>query len=194
MRKFSAVRISGPCSIFVSDMVKTITKRKASLLEILRMLIYVAALFCGVVLTITGFFPLLVLGEHISGYPVMIHATFAPVFVVCLAVLAVMWASRCRFTYADWPWLERVVQWLTSNENVSAEAAGESPCLGQKVTFWLILFLALPLTLSIVVSMLPIFGTHGQELLMGVHRCTAAIFVLVAAAHTFLLMRAVKRG
>ncbi|MHC4118013.1 MAG: hypothetical protein ACYSWO_10945 [Planctomycetota bacterium] len=152
------------------------------------------ALFAGVVLTITGFFPVLVLGEHISGYPVMIHATFAPVFAVCLAVLAVMWANRCRFTYADWPWFKRVVQWFTSNENIGAEAAGESPCLGQKVTFWLIIFLALPLTLSIVVSMLPIIGTHGQELLLSVHRLTAGVFVLVAVAHTFLLMRAVRKG
>ncbi|MEA3226608.1 MAG: hypothetical protein U9Q07_11725, partial [Planctomycetota bacterium] len=88
---------------------------------------------------------MLVLGEHISGYLVMIHATFAPVFAVCLAVLAVMWASRCRFTYADWPWFKRFVQFITSAENAGGETVGESPCLGQKVTFWLIIFLALPL-------------------------------------------------
>ncbi|MHC4370725.1 MAG: cytochrome b family protein, partial [Planctomycetota bacterium] len=107
----------------------------------------------------------------------MIHATFAPVFAVCLAVLAVMWANRCRFTYADWPWLKRVVQWLTSNENVGAEAVGESPCLGQKVTFWLIVFLALPLIMSIVLIMLALFGTHGQEVLLALHRNVAAVFV-----------------
>ena len=102
----------------MSDMAKTISKRKASPVDILRMLAYLAALFCCVVLTITGFFPLLVLGEHISGYPVMIHATFAPVFTVCLAVLAVMWASRCRFTYADWPWFQRFVRRITAAEIV----------------------------------------------------------------------------
>jgi cytochrome b subunit of formate dehydrogenase len=174
-------------------MAKTISKQKASLVDILRMLAYVVALFCCVVLTITGFFPLLVLGEHISGFPVMIHATLAPVFSVCLAVLAVMWASRCRFTYADCPWFQRLVQWITSGENAGGETAAERPCLGQKVTFWLILILALPLILSMVLIMLSLFGTHGQEVLLGVHRCTAAIFVLVVVAHTFLLVRALKK-
>ena len=174
-------------------MAKTISKQKASLVGILRMLVYVVALSSCVVLTVTGFFPLLVLGEHISGFPVMIHATFAPVFTVCLAVLAVMWASRCRFTYSDWPWFQRFVQRVTAGENVGAETAGESPCLGQKIAFWLIVVLALPLILSMVLIMLSLFGTHGQELLLSLHRCTAAVFVLVAMAHTFLLFRALKR-
>ena len=175
-------------------MAKTISKQKASPVGILRMLVYVVALFCCVVLTITGFFPLLVLGEHISGFPVMIHATLAPVFTVCLAVLAVMWASRCRFTYGDWPWFQRFVQRVTAAaENTGAETAGESPCLGQKIGFWLIVFLALPLILSMVLIMLSLFGTHGQEVLLGVHRCTGGIFALVAVAHTFLLVRALKK-
>ena len=174
-------------------MTKTISKQKASLVGILRMLVYVVALFCCVVLTITGFFPLLVLGEHISGFPVMIHATFAPVFAVCLAVLAVMWASRCRFTYADWPWFQRFVQRVTAAESAGEKTSGECSCLGQKIAFWLIVVLALPLILSMVLIMLSLFGTHGQELLLGMHRCTAAIFVLVAGAHTFLLIRALKR-
>ena len=174
-------------------MTKTISKRKASFVCILRTLVYAVALFCCVVLAITGFFPLLVLGEHISGYPVMIHATFAPVFAVCLAVLAVMWANRCRFTYADCPWFQRLVRWFTSAESAGAETTGESSCLGQKVTFWLIVFLALPLILSIVASMFPLFGTHGQEFLLGMHLYTAAVFVLVVVAHTFLLIRAMKR-
>jgi cytochrome b subunit of formate dehydrogenase len=173
-------------------MILTIFKRKASPVIILRMLVYVVALFCCTVLTITGFFPLLVLGEHISGYPVMIHATFAPVFAVCLAVLAVMWASRCRFTYADWPWFKRFVQRITSAET-GEETGGESPCLGQKIAFWLIVFLALPLILSMVLIMLSLFGTHGQEVLLALHRNVAAVFVLVAVVHTFLLIRAGKK-
>lgn len=170
----------------------TIFKQKASLVVTLRMLVYVVALFCCVVLTITGFYPLLFLGEHISGYPVMIHATFAPVFAVCLAVLAVMWASRCRFTYADWPWFRRFVQRITSAET-SEQTTGGSSCLGQKIAFWLIVFLALPLILSIVLIMLSLFGTHGQEVLLALHRNVAAVFVLVAVVHTFLLIRAGKK-
>ena len=106
-------------------MFQKISIKELSLVVVLRSLVYLLALFCFVVLAVTGFYPLLVLGEHISGYLVMIHATFAPVFAICLAVLAVMWASRCRFTYADWPWLKNLVKWFAPAEN----ADGGSECV-----------------------------------------------------------------
>ena len=98
------------------------SKRKQSLIVILRMLAYLLALVCFVVLALTGFYPVLVLGEHISGYPVMVHATFAPVFAICLAVLAVMWARNSRFTTGDWPWFERLVQRVTLIKSTSKKA------------------------------------------------------------------------
>jgi len=170
-----------------------ISTRKRSLVDILRILVYLAVLLCFVVLAVTGFYPVLVLGEHISGYLVMVHATFAPVFAVCLAVLAVMWASHGRFTRGDWPWFERIVQRVTLAGSGHEKRPRKSSCLGQKITFWLIVFLALPLGLSIVLSMFPLFGTHGQELLLGTHRYTAYIFALIVIVHTFLLMRTGKK-
>jgi cytochrome b subunit of formate dehydrogenase len=171
-------------------MSKKISKRKRSPVGILRTLVYLLALLCFVVLAVTGFYPLLVLGEHISGYPLMVHATFAPVFAICLAVLAVMWARNCRFTYRDWPWFQRFVERVTLAKSADEESHRASSGLGQKVAFWLIVFLALPLILSIVLSMFPLFGTHWQELLLGMHRYTAMVFSLVAIAHTCLLIRA----
>ena len=163
--------------------------KKLSIVGVLRILVYLLALLCFVVLAVTGFYPTLVLGEHISGYLVMVHATFAPIFAVCLAVLAVMWASRCRFVYSDWPWFERFVQRVTSVKSSSEEAPSNSSGLGQKMAFWLIIFLALPLILSIVLSMFPLFGTHWQELLLSTHRYTALVFALVVIVHTYLLIR-----
>ena len=163
--------------------------QKLSPVGVLRKLVYLLALLCFVVLAVTGFYPTLVLGEHISGYLVMVHATFAPIFAVCLAVLAVMWAGRCRFVYSDWPWFERFVQRITSVKSSSEEAPSKSSGPGQKIAFWLIIFLALPLILSIVLSMFPLFGTHCQELLLSMHRCTALVFALVAIVHTYLVIR-----
>jgi cytochrome b subunit of formate dehydrogenase len=151
------------------------------------MLVYLVALFSFVVLALTGFYPVLILGRHISGYLVMIHATFAPVFAVCLAVLAVLWARQCRFTPGDWPGFERLVRRLTSAQGNGAPS--QRSCLGQKVTFWLIIFLALPLGLSILLSMYPLVGTHWQELLLSLHRYTAYVFSLVVIVHTTLLLR-----
>jgi len=169
-------------------MSKTISKQKRSLVSILRLLVYLLAVLCFLVLAFTGFYPSLILGEHISGYPVMIHATFAPVFAVCLAVLAVMWSRNCRFVRGDWPWFERLVQRVTL---VGSDAMpSRSTGLGQKIAFWLLIVLSLPLILSIVLSMFPLFGTHWQELLLSMHGSIAIVFSLVAIAHTFLLIRA----
>jgi len=164
-------------------------EQKLSPAGVLRKLVYLLALLCLIVLAFTGFYPTLVLGEHISGYLVMVHATFAPVFAICLAVLAVMWARSSRFTGNDWPWFRRVVKRVTLIKSTGEEADRESSGLGQKISFWLIIFLALPLALSIVLSMFPIFGTHWQELLLGIHRYTAVLFFLAAIIHIYLMIR-----
>jgi cytochrome b subunit of formate dehydrogenase len=169
-------------------MSRSISKHKRSLVDYLRILVYVVGMFSFVVLALTGFYPVLVLGEHITGYLVMIHATFAPVFAVCLAVLAVMWARQCRFTSGDLPWFERLVQCVTltgGNEARHSRSSG----LGQKITFWLIIFLALPLGLSILLSMFPLLGMHWQEQLLIIHRYTAYIFSVVVIVHAVLLLQ-----
>ncbi|MCP4607208.1 MAG: hypothetical protein GY845_00635 [Planctomycetes bacterium] len=160
-----------------------------SIIGMIRILIYLAVLFCFIILAITGFYPTLVLGKHITGYLVMVHATFAPVFAVCLAVLAVMWAQRWRFTGGDWPWFERVVRWATLADNPGENTFHKGSGLGRKISFWLIIFLALPLILSIVLSMLPLFGTHWQELLLSMHGYTALVFTMVAILHTYFIIR-----
>ncbi len=164
-------------------------EQKLAPVRALRKLVYLLALLCFVVLAVTGFYPTLVLGEHISGYLVMVHATFAPVFAVCLAVLAVMWASHYRFTYSDWPWFQSIVQRVTLVKSASEEAHSKSSGLGQKMTFWLLIFLALPLILSIVLSMFPLFGTHHQELLLASHGYVAMVFTIVAIVHIYLVIQ-----
>jgi cytochrome b subunit of formate dehydrogenase len=163
-------------------------EQKLSPTEVFRKLVYLLALLCFIVLAITGFYPTLVQGEHISGYLLMIHATFAPIFAITLAILAVMWSGHCRFTGSDWPWFGKFVRRVTLKKSTSQELKTEC-CLGQKITFWLIIFLALPLILSIVLSMFPYFGTYWQELLLDIHRYTALVFALTAIVHTYLLIR-----
>jgi cytochrome b subunit of formate dehydrogenase len=165
------------------------TGGRLSIIGKLRILVYLAVLFCFIVLAITGFYPTLILGKHITGYLIMVHATFAPIFAVCLAVLAIMWARRWRFAGGDWPWFERVVRWATSTNNPGDNIPGKSYDLGRKISFWLIIFLALPLILSIVLSMFPLFGTHWQEILLSTHRYTAMVFSMVAILHTYFIIR-----
>ncbi len=163
-------------------------EQKLSPAEVIRKLVFLLALLCFVVLAITGFYPTLILGEHISGYLLMIHATFAPIFAITLAILAVMWSGHCRFTCGNWPWFDKLVQRVTLAKSPEQQEKNED-CLGQKITFWLIIFLALPLILSIVLSMFPYFGTYWQELLLEIHRYTALVFALTAIVHIYLLVR-----
>jgi cytochrome b subunit of formate dehydrogenase len=166
-----------------------VPKKRRSLVAILRILVYLLAVLCFVVLAVTGFYPTIILGKHISGYLIMVHATFAPVFAVCLAVLAIMWARCCRFAGGDWPWFEHIVRRVTLANSPGDETPRTSSGLGQKIAFWLIIFLALPLILSIVLSMFPLFGTHWQELLLSTHRYTALVFAMVAIVHTYFIIR-----
>jgi len=157
--------------------------QKLNLAGVLRKLVYLLALLCFVILFITGFYPKLVLGVTISGYWVMLHATAAPVFAACLAVLAVMWAHDCRLDKKYWPWLQKILQRDTTDK-----AVAEKHELAQKVCFWLIVLLALPLILSVILSMFPLFGTHWQELLADIHRYSALLFALVVVVHTYLMV------
>ena len=165
------------------------TNDRLSIIGMLRILVYLAALFCFVVLALTGFYPTIILGKHITGYLVMVHATFAPVFAVCLAVLAVMWARCCRFTCGDWPGFERLVRRLTLSNSSGDDTACKDSGIGQKIAFWLVIFLALPLILSIVLSMFPLFGTHWQEILLSMHRYIALVFAMVVILHTYFIIR-----
>jgi membrane protease YdiL (CAAX protease family) len=139
-------------------------EQKLGTVGVLRKLVYLLALLCFLVLVVTSFFPVLILKEPIHGYWLILHATFAPVFAICLVGLALMWAENRRFNKNDWPYL-------------------------QKICFWLIIILAVPLILSIVLSMFPLFGTKGQEFLLDTHRYCALLLALVAIVYTYLIIR-----
>ena len=105
------------------------------------------------ILAVTGFAP-----GTIHGYGLMLHATCAPVFVLCMAYLAVACAkaNACRL-------------------------AGLG--LIRAISFWTLMFLTLPLALSVAVSMLPLFGTHMQHVLAYVHTVTAWMFSIVLVVY-----------
>ena len=104
------------------------------------------------IVSLTGFGPGL-MGSHLQGYTLMLHVSCAPIFLQAMAFLAVTWAG----------------------DNDLSVAIGL-----RAICFWIILILALPLTLSIVLSMLPLFGSHGQEVLYGLHRAVAWPFALAS--------------
>jgi cytochrome b subunit of formate dehydrogenase len=147
-------------------------EQKLNRIGTFRKLVYLLALLCFLVLVITGFYPTVFLNQPIYGYWLILHATFAPVFAVCLAVLAVMWAGNCTFGKDDW---------------LAMRSRGNE--LLRKICFWLMVILALPVILSIVLSMFEIFGTPGQDFLLQLHRYSALLLALIIILHTYLTIR-----
>jgi len=143
-------------------------EQKSGPVGIIRKLAYLLALVCFLVLAVTSFFPVLVLKESINGYWLMLHATFAPVFAAALTALVILWADNYRFN--------------------SRTKTGKYE-LPQKICFWLIVFLALPMVLSIILSMFSFFGTKGQEFLLNTHRYCALLLSLVAIIYTYFIIR-----
>lgn len=138
-------------------------------------------------LFLTGFGPRLITGEALHGYLLMLHATLAPIFIVCVAFAVLVWAWQCRLEKED---LRRLAELLRGKFGGDA---GHSN-LGWKLSFWIAALLALPVSLSMVVGMYPIFGTHGQETLLKLHQFSSLALTLVVMLHLYLVYRAQARA
>ena len=125
--------------------------------KLIYILIYLAAGGSFAILALSGFIAAIGWGGPMHGYLLMLHCTVAPVFCLALVTLGCIWAERCRFTVGDW---QRC----------------ESLC--GKLCFWLTLLFGIPLIFSVVISMLPIFGTRGQEFFYHLHRWSALAIVI----------------
>lgn len=147
-------------------------------------LAFLLGLLSFIVLLATGFGPLL-LGGRLQGWLLMIHATFAPVFIVCGAVIAITGAGRLAFSKGDWKTADPLKQQAYCRLTDSA--------VGIKTAFWTLLFLSLPLTLTMVLSMLPLFGEDWQNWMFHTHRYCALAFALTAIAAVYMLIRSEAR-
>ncbi len=132
------------------------------LLVLLRQLAMLGVLACIAVLALTGFVPRLLTGNALGGLLLMLHATCAPVFIACIAFVVLSRAYQCG---------------MSSSEPAAAPVTTVGLC--GRVFSWVAVILAIVLSVSIVFSMYPIFGTHGQEVLFNLHRCSAIAFLIV---------------
>ena len=131
-------------------------------------------------LLLTGFLPVL-FGEKLHGYLLMLHATCAPVFIGCAALFVLMRAERFSFGQKDADLIRSGLKckgcWLTDSG------------LGAKVGFWVLAGLTIPLTMTIVLSMFPLFGTFWQGVMLEAHKWCALIFSMVIVFEVYSLLR-----
>ena len=148
-------------------------------------LAFLFGLFTFSVLLFTGFGPLLS-GLRLQGYLLMIHATFAPFFIASVAFIAVTGAEQYAFNEKD---IEQIPCPFRKFPNRVEGCWLTDTGLGAKVGFWTLLVMSLPVTLSMVLSMLPLFGPKGQDFLFQAHRWSALIFALTLIVELYILIR-----
>ena len=139
-------------------------------------LVYLATLASVAVLGITAFYAVLASGT-LGGWSLFAHMFGAGLFTVVLPVLALTWCEA---------------NWCCCG---CASAGDDQPPVSRfsrvsKLTFWLILASGLVVTGTMLLSMLPLFGTHGLELLLEIHRWAGLIVVVAAVLHLYGVLAA----
>lgn len=146
--------------------------------------VYRIMLVSFLMLVLTGFGPLVLLGRQPTGYLMILHIVAAPFFAVCLAALVLTLAYRSRFDSSDW---QGLLRFLRGNG-----FSGKSGLI-EKMAFWLMAFSSLPVILSITFSMFRIFDTKGQEFLLGLHGYSALVLVVATLVYGYLRMVSHRR-
>lgn len=178
-RKFGAIDII-KLPVFLLTLL--FVEQKLTFIGVIKKLLFLLTLLCFVVLLLTGFIPKLICGHTITGYPLMIHATFAPIFAICIAVLAVLTAAQHSFDRSNW----RIVLNICKPDDPAIEACEKSGCFVKKLCFWVVIALSLPLIISVLLGMLPFFDVHAQELFINIHRYSAVFLTASAIIYIYL--------
>jgi cytochrome b subunit of formate dehydrogenase len=159
----------------------------AARLATLMRFFYLATLGCVLVLAITGFLPVIILGDHISDFALTLHMILAPLFAIGMVALAVFWAHRHRFNANDWR------QLLRREKSAVPQA---NPDVWQKICFWSGALLAVPILVSIILIMYPLLGTGAQASLLHWHGYAGLLLLAVVGLHMYLILvnKTQKRG
>jgi hypothetical protein len=156
-------------------------------LDNLRRIVYGLSALLFVLLAVTGFAPVLLFGEHLRGALLIIHVTIAPLFALSLSALALLWAHRLRFEEPDW----RFVLGLGRRKPPETALLVR---LALKVGFWLALCFSLPLMLTIILGLFPLFGTEGEAFLTRMHGYSALLLMFVALIEIHLTIAYVQHS
>lgn len=159
-----------------------------AILSISRKAFYSLTVLSFLVLAITGFLPVIISGSPISGLPLILHVTLAPLFAISLTVVTVFWAYHHRFNRNDG---QRLLQWIRKEKPTVLQA---NPNVWQKICFWLIVALSVPVFISIILSMYPLFGSAGQEFLLHLHGYMALLMLIAVVGHSYLVLSTTQRS
>ena len=136
--------------------------------------LYGCAILSVLALIVTGFWDQLALKRSMTGYALLAHVSVGGAFTAILALVVIGWSDLNRFGRQGSP-------------------GGETP-EGAKACFWAVVILGLIALVPILVSMLPIFGSHGLEVLHETHRYSALALSVAAFGHLYFTLLAKRRN
>jgi len=128
-------------------------------------LIYFVFLLAVLLMALSSFGMILV-GQTMHGWMLILHMSVAGLFAVCLTALALLWAEQASFTR------DPATRFYT----------------GEKVAFWLTVLAGFSTILSAMLGMMSWFGTVGQSVLLDVHRYSALTLLITAIFHGYRLL------
>jgi hypothetical protein len=137
-------------------------------------LLYLATLLSVAALGITSFGAMMRLGA-LAGWPLFAHMFGAGALVAILPLLALTWCEANRF--GETPPSERARDYKPRFYWFA------------KAMFWTIVAGGFVVTMTMLLSMLPLFGTDGLETLLVIHRYAGLVVVIATIFHLYSVLR-----
>jgi hypothetical protein len=136
-------------------------------------LVYLGALVSVAGLGFTSFYTVLRFGG-MHGWWLFAHMFGAGALTAILPLAALTWCGASRFG--------------RSSPHASDESDLPRFFWLPRVMFWLFLLAGLAVMLTMLISMLPIFGTDGLEILLDLHRYTGLLAVVALLIHCYCVV------
>ena len=142
-------------------------RRSLGAIRLLRIERLVYGLFLlAVLLQAISSFGMIVVGQRMHGWMLVLHMSSAGLFAITLTVLAVLWAEQSSFETTGAPMFHT----------------------GEKVAFWLTLMAGFSTILSAMLGMMTWFGSDGQITLLRIHRYSGLLLLICAVFHGYRLL------
>jgi hypothetical protein len=123
---------------------------------------YLATLLGVLILALTALIPNVLAGIHAGSWLLYLHVAAAPIFAIGIVLLAVLWADRRQYNPTP------------GNQEIDCT---------MKAIFWTMLLAALLTILSVALAMTTLFGSHGQIVLIDIHRYSSLALFVLAVLH-----------
>ena len=133
-------------------------------MSLIEKLLFLANILAVLILAASGFAATVCLQKPMEGYLLLLHVALGEALIVFLAASAFVWAESARLVADDAPFEGCVIRQSWSGL--------------KKLFFWAVLGLGTIAALTIMFSMVPLFGTECLEVLYEAHRICSLLLTM----------------